>query len=173
MSERSNKGWKWCLLFLLIYTIGLYFYTTHKLSRIKPIEIERIDTVTVSDTIYEESRDTFYLTKPIPELIEIVRIDTVKEETVLITEQKTYQDTLCKDNDSIILTNIIQGINAQLLSTEVDWRKQDRTITNTIEITKYIKDKKRLNFGLQVGYGYATKSKELSPYVGLGLTIKF
>lgn len=172
MTERSNKGWKWCLLFLLVYTLGLYFYSSYKISKIEPIEIEKIDTITVCDTAYISTRDTFYLTKPIPELIEVVRIDTVKENTPLIVENKTYKDTICNEKDSIILQSTIQGVNAMLLSTEVDWRKHTEVITNTITIEKYIKPKK-IRITPQLGVGYGLLNKQTDIYLGIGLSYNF
>ena len=45
-------------------------------------------------------------------------------------------------------------------------------ITNTVTVTKYVKDKKifwdRFHIGLQAGYGYTFKTKDLQPYVGIG-----
>lgn len=173
MTEKNNSGWKWCLLFLIAYTIALYFYSSYKISQIEPIEIEKVDTITVRDTAYISTRDTFYLTKQIPELIEVIKRDIITKDTILITEQKTYQDTLCtKDNDSILVASTIQGINAQLLSTTVELKKQNQIITNTITIEKYIKPKK-IRITPQLGIGYGLLNKNTDIYLGIGLSYNF
>ena len=139
----------------------------------KVVEIDRRDTLRLTDTAYiQQPPETIMIYKPIPQYVEVVKTDTIREETILVTENKTYIDSICtKDNDSIFITNIIQGVNANLLSTEVELRKTDKVITNTIEITKHIKDKKRVKFGVQCGYGYGINYKGLEPYIGVGISI--
>lgn len=142
-------------------------------NKTKTIEINRIDTLYQCDTAYIQlPPEIITINKPVPIYITEVKRDTVRESTVLITENKIYNDTICKDNDSIIIQNSITGVNPILDYCKVDWRKQDKVITNTITIEKVVKNNKRISIGLQGGYGYAFKSKELSPYVGVGINIK-
>ena len=101
-----------------------------------------------------------------------ISIDTVKENTPLIVENKTYKDTICNEKDSIILQSTIQGVNAMLLSTEVDWRKHTEVITNTITIEKYIKPKK-IRITPQLGVGYGLLNKQTDIYLGIGLSYNF
>ena len=144
-------------------------------------KVGETDTVFVSDTIRYVDTLTMFKEKPIPKVVIKTKIDTFYtkegEDTLLITENKVYQDTLCQRNDSAIITSYITGINANLDSTKVQLRITKETITNTVEITKYIEKKKtfwnRFNLGVQAGYGYGFKSKELTPYVGLGGTFNF
>lgn len=134
------------------------------------------DTIFVSDTIRQVDTLTIFKEKPIPKEVIKLKVDTfyTKEgnDTTFITENKVYQDTLCQKNDTAIVTNYITGINATLDSTKVQLSITKETITNTVEITKYIEKKKtfwnRFHLGVQAGYGYGFKSKELTPYVGLG-----
>jgi hypothetical protein len=42
--------------------------------------------------------------------------------------------------------------------------------TNTIEITKCIKDKKRLHFSPQIGWGYGVFNKKIDAYFGFGIS---
>lgn len=167
-----NKTAKVIISILVIYIISLLSFSGCN-GKTKIVEIEKTDTIQIFDTAYiQQLPETILINKPIPTYITEVRVDTVKEETILVTENKLYNDTICNQNDSIILKSSISGVNASLDYTQVDWRKQDKVITNTITVTKFIKDKKRLAFGIQAGYGYGFKNKELTPYIGFGLTFK-
>lgn len=168
-----EKTLKVIIIILLLYIISLCSFSGCN-GKPEIIEIEKIDTVQICDTAYiQQLPETILINKPIPTYITEVRVDTVKEETILITENKIYQDTIVScQNDSILQEISITGINPTLDYNKVTLKKQDRVITNTIEITKLVKDKKRLAFGLQAGYGYGFKSKELTPYIGVGLSFK-
>ncbi len=139
-------------------------------------KIGETDTIFVSDTIRQVDTLTVFKEKPIPKEVIKVKVDTfyTKEgnDTTFITENKVYQDSLCVQNDTAIVTNYISGINAKLDSTKVQLRITKETITNTVEITKYIEKKKtfwnRFHLGVQAGYGYGFEYKGLEPYVGLG-----
>lgn len=162
---------KWLIFAVIFALIGAHIYSILG-KKTETIEIEKTDTVVINDTITHT--DTLYLDKPTPVYINKLRVDTVYtpsgEELELVTEHKIYKDTLCKNNDSIILTNYITGINATLDSSRVDLRKQE--IVNTIEVTKYIKEKaKRWSIGAGVGYGIGLKNKDLEPF--LGVTIQY
>lgn len=168
----NNRIYKIIISILVIYIISLLSFSGCN-NTPKVIEIEKVRVDTLLDTAYIQQPPVVITKyKQVPKYITEVKRDTVRENTVLITENKTYIDSICtKDNDSIFLKNIIQGVNANLLLTEVTLKKQDKVITNTITIEKVVKNNKRISIGLQGGYGYAFKSKELSPYVGIGATI--
>lgn len=168
-----NRTAKVIISILLLYIISLLSLSGCN-GKPKVIEIEKVDTLKIVDTAYvQQPPEIITIYKPIPKYITEVRIDTVKEETVLITENKIYEDTIVScQNDSILLLTSITGINPTLDYSKVELKKQDRIITNTIEITKHIKDKKRLAFGIQAGYGYGITAKQLTPYIGIGLNFK-
>ena len=115
--------------------------------------------------------------KPVPKYIEIVKTDTFYKEdgtdTILKTENKQYQDTFTCANDSIIIQNFISGINSNLDSTKVDWKRQETVITNTVEITKYIEKKRtfwnRLSIGPAVTAGYDPLHKQFATTIGFGV----
>lgn len=131
---------------------------------------ETSDTVTVTDTLWKT--DSFEVIKPIPKYIKVVKTDTITQDTVLETENKTYIDTLCVQNDTAIVTSNIQGINLELLSTEVKLKKQEITKTNTITITKYIeKPKKIINIQPQITAGYDPINKNWGAVIGFGVGI--
>lgn len=161
---------KWLLLALLTaflvigFMVGCHYYKT------QPQPLERTDTVTVTDTLWKT--DSFEVIKPIPKYIKVVKTDTITQDTVLETENKTYIDTLCVQNDTAIVTSNIQGINPELLSTEVKLKKQEITKTNTITITKYIeKPKKIINIQPQITAGYDPINKNWGAVIGFGVGI--
>ena len=104
-----------------------------------------------------------------------MKTDTVYDkqgnEIELITDNKTYIDTICAQRDTAIVTSYISGVNAKLDSLKVEMKKSEVIKTNTIEVTKYIKQNKRFNVGVQTGVGYGFASKQIEPYVGVGLQI--
>lgn len=157
------------IIMMAISFFTIYFSTPRNIDKIDTVITTRVDTFW-NDTVIEK-------TKYIPKKVEVIKTDTILKDTILTTELKTYIDTLCSNNDSIILKNYISGTNSNLDSTSVDWRKHKEIITNTVEITKYIEKKKtffdKFKVGVQVGYGYGFKSKELEPYAGIGVTFSF
>lgn len=157
------------LLCLLMLGIGYHLKNT-----MEPIEIIKIDTITNTDTIINTDTFTYFKEKPVPVYRTITKTDTLyteKGDTVLITENKTYIDTICAKRDTAIVTSYITGINAHQDSLRVEMRTTKETITNTIEVTKYIKQNKRFNVGVQTGVGYGFTSKQIEPYIGFGIQI--
>lgn len=157
------------LLCLLMLGIGYHLKNT-----MEPIEIIKIDTITNTDTIINTDTFTYFKEKPVPVYRTITKTDTLyteKGDTVLITENKTYIDTICAKRDTAIVTSYITGINAHQDSLRVEMRTTKETITNTIEVTKYIKQNKRFNVGVQGGIGYGFTSKQIEPYIGFGIQI--
>ena len=157
------------LLCLLMLGIGY-----HLKNIMEPIEIIKIDTITNTDTIINTDTFTYFKEKPVPVYRTITKTDTLyteKGDTVLVTENKTYIDTVCAKKDTAIVTSYITGINAHQDSLRVEMRTTKETITNTIEVTKYIKQNKRFNVGVQTGVGYGFTSRQIEPYVGFGIQI--
>lgn len=168
MNDRFNK-----VLFIFLFIIGFLIFFKDCRGRTEVIEIEKTDTLTVTDTIFKT--DTFLIEKPIPVKEEIIKIDTFYDihnvPVYLATETKEYNDTLCNQNDSIILKNYISGVNASLDSMKVDWRKQE--ITNTITVTKFVKDKKKLCYGPSITTGYDLVNKQWGIMAGVSLIYRF
>lgn len=169
--NKNNNLYKWIIGFLVVYIIFLLSFPNCKSDE---IIIKKTDTITVSDTIIKT--DTFLVEKPIPKYIEIVKIDTVfneKGDTIqLVTENKQYNDTICYQNDSIILESSISGINPTLDYIKAELRKQE--IVNTVEITKFIKEKpKKWSFGTSIGYGLGLKNRDFEPFLGITLQYRF
>lgn len=171
MKEKYQNKWIVLLLtaFLVLgFVIGCQWHEM----RSEPLEIR--DTVTVVEFKY--NTDTFEVEKPIPKYIEKLKVDTfyTKEgkDTIFKTEKKTYDTLLCQNQDSIQLKTTISGINVRIDSLQVLLKKQEKIITNTITITKYIdKPKKLINIEPQLGMGYGVFNKKPDMYVGIGIGI--
>lgn len=163
------------ILSLLIYYINInHEYILNKYFNINKIDTVRIEKV---DTLWRT--DTFKIKELIPKEVVKIKTDTVFDkngDTIqLVTENKRYQDTLLCDKDTAELQIFISGIKSNVDSINLNLKKSEIIKTNTIEITKYIEKKKtfwnRFHLGVQAGYGYGFKSKELTPYVGIGGSI--
>lgn len=180
----KNKNCIWLILSILLFLFSSFIYIDYKYNWENIIGgVERVDTFyqTRIDTL--RFTDTFTLVKNkfIPLEVVKVKTDTVYDkegnEIQLVTENKAFKDTLCNRNDSIILTNYISGVNVQLDSIRAEWRKQELTTTNTIEIVKYIKEKKsfwnRFTVSPQIGVGYGAFNRKFDTYIGVGIGYDF
>lgn len=137
--------------------------------------IKQIDTVTVSDTIWKDT--TIVEKELVPKEVIKKKVDTVytdKGDTLqLITESKRYDRTLTNDKDTCDLQIFTSGINTSLDS--LKWRMKTHTVTNTVEITKYIQKNKtikdRIHIEPQIGIGYGLINKRVDVYAGIGFGI--
>ena len=141
----------------------------------KPQKIEKIDTVTVTDTFW---RDTTIVEKEfVPKEVIKKKVDTfyLKDgrDTLLLTESKRYGRRLISDKDTADLTVYVSGINTSLDSLKM--RLRTHSVTNTTTITKYVERKKtlkdRIHIEPQVGVGYGLFNKKVDAYVGVGVGI--
>ena len=140
-------------------------------------EVINTDTVftTKTDTLW---KDTTIVEKEIvPKIIVKTKIDTLfKEngETIqLITESKRFDKTILSDKDTADVQVYTSGINTSLDSLKMRLKTHKEVITNTVEITKYIKERKRFidrfHIQPQVGVGYGVFNKNIDAYVGVGI----
>lgn len=118
--------------------------------------------VRTTDTVRVVRIDTVEIVKPVPQLVEIVKKDTIfVADTVYITvpiERKIYKDST--------YTATITGYRAELESLEVYPKTIIQTIMQKEIAYKYIP--KRWGLGVCVGYG-VTGDFRLSPFVGIGV----
>ena len=141
-------------------------------------EVIKTDTVftTKTDTLWKDT--TITETKFVPKYIAKKKVDTVytKEGDTLnlITEAKRFDKRLISNKDTADLQIYTTGIETSLDSLKMRLKTHTDVITNTVEVTKYIQKKKtfwnRWHVGLQGGYGYTFKTKDLQPYVGVGIS---
>ena len=155
-----------CAIVLLI--LGYYCGKTKT-------NIKQIDTVTVSDTIW---KDTTIVEKEfVPKEVIKKKVDTLylqNGDTLnLITESKRYDRSLVSNKDTADVEIYTTGINTSLDS--LKWRMKTHTVTNTVEITKYIQKNKtikdRIHIEPQIGIGYGLINKRVDVYAGVGLGI--
>ena len=141
-------------------------------------EVIKTDTVFTrkTDTLW---KDTMIFEKEIvPKYIIKKKVDTVytnEGDTLnLITEAKRFDKSIVSDKDTADVEIYTSGINTSLDSLKMRLKTHTDVITNTVEVTKYIQKKKtfwnRWHVGLQGGYGYTFKTKDLQPYVGVGIS---
>lgn len=139
---------------------------------------QKTDTVfsTKTDTLW---KDTTIIEKEfVPKTIVKTKTDTLFKENgdtiQLITESKRFDKTILSGKDTADVEIYTSGINTSLDSLKMRLKTYNKVITNTVEITKYVEKKKmfwdRWHVGLQGGYGYTFKTKDLQPYVGVGIS---
>ena len=155
-----------CLLYFDVkYDIGEWL---RKTPEVDTVYNERIDTLWKDTTITQ--------TELVPTYIEIVKRDTVYKNgkpIELLTENKTYNDTIECAEDTAVVTSYISGVNPNLDSLKVKLSRREITKTNTITVTKYITPKKKFTdhfkVGVGVGYGYGMINKNFDVYTGISI----
>lgn len=158
------------LLLIAIAMMTMAFFNVYFRT---PGEVVRVDTVTVSDTLY--LHDTLTVDNPVPYLVEKVKTDTVftpAGDTIqLTTETKKYEENIIQDQDTAVVKAQITGINAEIDTISVMFNR--REVINTIEITKYIEKKRkflqRFHFSPNVSAGYGVFNRNPDVYVGFGV----
>lgn len=165
---------KWIILLLsVLFVITFIIGCQWGEMRSEPKEISDTVFLTRTDTIWNDTviEKTKYITKK----VEIIRTDTITKDTILTTTLKIYEDTICNNNDSIILQSYISGINCKLDSTSVNWKKHKEIITNTVEVIKYIDKPKtlkdRIHIQPQATFGYDPINKNWGAVVGFGCSM--
>lgn len=161
--------------FCLILCILFFIFYNFKLKISNDYFNNRIDTIitTKTDTLWRDTTIWMYKLKPVKE--EIIRHDTIKtpqsDSIIIPITSKVYTDTICANNDSAIVQSYISGYKPNLDSLRVFMKKQEIVKTNTIAITKT--KYKKIGIGLQAGYGYGFRSKQIEPYIGVGISVNF
>lgn len=137
-----------------------------------PPNVIKIDTVTVTDTFW---KDTVVTEKEfVPKIIVKKKVDTLYLENGdtlnLVTESKEFEKSIISDKDTCDLQIYTTGINTSLDSLKM--RLKTHSVTNIVEITKYVEKKKtfweRFHLGIQGGLGYGIVKKNVDIYVGVG-----
>lgn len=160
MNKKENLSNDNILVIIAILLTSLAFFVGYKGGL--TTNLNKVDTIFHTDTFIKNDTLTIFKEKPTLKIVKTEKVDTFYtnegKDTILKTENKQYQDTLCQDKDSIILKSFISGVNPNLDSLSVEWRKRETTITNTVEVTKYIEKKRtlldRFSIGPAVTAGY-------------------
>ena len=172
MKKMMKKSNLFLAVILLVMAV-ISFSLVKNCNRPRFNGIEKSDTIIKTDTLYKY--DTLTIGRPVPKIVEKIKIDTVYDyngtEIPLVTETKHYQDTIIQQKDTAVVRAQVTGINAELDTVSVMFNR--REITNTVEITKYVEKKKgiwdKFSIGFGVGYGYGLKNKDIEPFVGVSL----
>lgn len=161
------------LLVIAIFMMAMTFFALF--CKKTPQNVIKTDTVTVTDTFW---KDTTIIEKEfVPKEMIKKKVDTLYLENGdtlnLVTEQKKYEKSLVSNKDTADLEIYVTGIETSLDSLKM--RLKTHTVTNTIEITKYVERKKtfkdRFHIEPQVGFGYGLTNKKADIYVGVGLGV--
>lgn len=140
-------------------------------------EVIKTDTVftTKTDTLW---KDTTIVEKEIvPKYIIKKKVDTVytKEGNTLnlITYAKRFDKRLISNKDTADVQVYTSGIETSLDSLKMRLKTHREIVTNTVEVTKYVNERKRFidrfHIQPQVGVGYGVLNKKFDTYVGVGI----
>ena len=163
---------------LAICFIILGFFYLDRSEYFDPMkEVIKTDTVfnTKTDTLW---KDTTIVEKEIvPKYIIKKKVDTVytnEGDTLsLITEAKRFDKRLISNKDTADVQVYTSGINTSLDSLKMRFKTHREIVTNTVEVTKYVKERKRFidrfHIQPQVGVGYGVLNKKFDTYVGVGI----
>ena len=147
-----------------------YFDTRKEVIKTDTVFTRKTDTLWKDTTIIEKEIVPKYIIKKKVDTVYTNEGDTLN----LITEAKRFDKRLISNKDTADLQIYTTGIETSLDSLKMRLKTHTDVITNTVEITKYIQKKKtfwdRWHVGLQGGYGYTFKTKDLQPYVGVGIS---
>lgn len=151
--------------FFILALVGLVVFWVVKEWGFKDLKGEEVRTVVRVDTVVR--RDTVVRIEPRAVGVVRVRYDTIRvislhHDTVagvVAIEQKSYRDSN--------YYAVVSGYNARLDTIRVF--NSERVITKMVNTTKV---KKRVfNVGVVGGLGYGFMSKQIEPFVGVGLGV--
>lgn len=136
-----------------------------------------------TDTVFTRKTDTLWKDTTIiekefvPKTIVKIKTDTLFKENgdtiQLITESKRFDKSIVSDKDTADVEIYTSGINTSLDSLKMRFKTHREIVTNTVEVTKYVKERKRFidrfHIQPQVGVGYGVFNKKIDAYVGVGI----
>lgn len=166
----------WVCLFIIVVILSIFYIDRNYNVRDMINNVQKTDTIitTKTDTLW---KDTTIIEKEfVPKTIVKTKIDTLFKangDTIqLITESKRFDKSIVSDKDTADVEIYTSGINTSLDSLKMRFKTHREIVTNTVEVTKYVKERKRFidrfHIGVQAGYGYGFNYKGLEPYVGIG-----
>ena len=138
---------------------------------------QKTDTVfsTKTDTLWKDIR--IIEKEFVPKTIVKIKTDTLFKENgdtiQLITESKRFDKSIVSDKDTADVEIYTSGINTSLDSLKMRFKTHREIVTNTVEVTKYVKERKRFidrfHIQPQVGIGYGVFNKKIDTYLGVGI----
>ena len=151
------------LTILLTMSIMLNFY----LYFLRPPMIKETKTEIIKrDTIVNIKKDfdTVYVSKT--KYKDIYHYDTIHHNDIVYIKD-TVHNYAFKEKDYNLDINAVRLDNYKLDIHTKDTIKYTETVYQTI----YKQRRNKITIGVQGGYGYGFKSKQLEPYIGLGINI--
>jgi len=172
-----NNTLIWVCLFIIIVILSIFYIDRNYNVRDIINNVQKTDTIitTKTDTLW---KDTTIIEKEfVPKTIVKTKTDTLFKangDTIqLITESKRFDKRLTIDKDTADVQVYTSGINTSLDSLKMRFKTHREIVTNTVEVTKYVKEKKRFidrfHIQPQVGVGYGVFNKKIDAYVGVGI----
>lgn len=172
-----NNTLIWVCLFIIIVILSIFYIDRNYNVRDIINNVQKTDTIitTKTDTLW---KDTTIIEKEfVPKTIVKTKTDTLFKangDTIqLITESKRFDKSIVSDKDTADVEIYTSGINTSLDSLKMRFKTHREIVTNTVEITKYVKERKRFidrfHIQPQVGVGYGVFNKKIDAYVGVGI----
>ena len=172
-----NNTLIWVCLFIIIVILSIFYIDRNYNVRDIINNVQKTDTIitTKTDTLW---KDTTIIEKEfVPKTIVKTKTDTLFKangDTIqLITESKRFDKSIVSDKDTADVEIYTSGINTSLDSLKMRFKTHREIVTNTVEVTKYVKEKKkfidRFHIQPQVGVGYGVFNKKIDAYVGVGI----
>ena len=157
------KEMKVLLIILLTMSIMLNFYLYFLR---QPMIKETMTEVIKRDTIinWNYSTDTVFA-------------DKIKYKNKIVYDTIVKNNTVYVKDSAVIHRDSTENYTIDISAVKLDWYKLDITHKDTVTYiqtvnnTIYKPKKNKIAIGVQGGYGYGFKSKQLEPYIGLGINI--
>ena len=151
------------LIILLTMSIMLNFYLYFLR---QPIIKETSTEVIKRDTIinWNYSTDTVFA-------------DKIKYKNKIVYDTIVKNNTVYVKDSAVIHRDSTENYTIDISAVKLDWYKLDITHKDTVTYiqtvnnTIYKPKKNKIAIGVQGGYGYGFKSRQLEPYIGLGINI--
>lgn len=149
------------ILLTMSIMLNLYLYFLRQ-----PMIKETSTEVIKRDTIVNIKKDfdTVYISKT--KYKDIYHYDTIHHNDIVYVKD-TVHNYAFKEKDYDLDINAVRLDNYKLDIHTKDTIKYTETVYQTI----YKPKKNKIAIGVQGGYGYGFKSKQLEPYIGLGINI--
>ena len=103
--------------------------------------------------------------------------DKIKYKNKIVYDTIVKNNTVYVKDSAVIHRDSTENYTIDISAVKLDWYKLDithkDTVTyiQTVNTVTYKPKKNKIAIGVQGGYGYGFKSKQLEPYIGLGINI--
>ena len=103
--------------------------------------------------------------------------DKIKYKNKIVYDTIVKNNTVYVKDSAVIHRDSTENYTIDISAVKLDWYKLDITHKDTVTYiqtvnnTIYKPKKNKIAIGVQGGYGYGFKSKQLEPYIGLGINI--